>query len=211
MPWTVRAIRSGNERDGVGRRLDVRPRFPVLRLGQEPTVWSGGMGEERTGPEWCEHRRCGGKGLREVSPQAVRRARTLLRIGRASWRVCESCADLLERERRNWSRGGGPVKRTRIPVPRIDGALTPRPAPMAAPSEKEPKPRKAGKRPMVRTSGSLARDEKAETKASNRRAAKLRREARRPASRGPAISGTKATRDAAKRKRRAEWLAEHSD
>lgn len=64
----------------------------------------------------CEYRRCGGRGLREVSPAAVRMARLRLQIGRASWLVCESCADLLVRERLNWGEAGFPVLRRRLPA-----------------------------------------------------------------------------------------------
>lgn len=141
--------------------------------------------EDRTGPDWCQYRRCGGKGLREVSLCAVRRARVALTDGRASWRVCESCADLLERERRNWSREPGKVRRVQIVVRA--------PRPTKPPNEAEKEERKPARQqprqqvkttakktrskpaPFVRTGGSLAREELREAKRSKARLKTLKR------------------------------------
>ena len=46
----------------------------------------------------CEYGRCGGLGGREVQRRRV--ARLLVTVDETPYRVCESCADLLTRERR---------------------------------------------------------------------------------------------------------------
>jgi len=173
--------------------------------------------EDRTGPDWCQYRRCGGKGLREVAERAVRRARVVLTIGQTSWRVCESCADLLERERRNWSRESGKVRRVQIVGPPPRSTKPPKEArkderkPAPQPQAKKPKANRGRRKPtpLVRTKGSLAREELREAKRSKARLKKLKRTPKKPAPRPFGTVRAKAGKDAEKKRRRTEWLAAH--
>ncbi len=45
----------------------------------------------------CEYRRCGGMGRRTTAEAVRREARVLVEIAERTWKVCESCADLLIR------------------------------------------------------------------------------------------------------------------
>ena len=47
----------------------------------------------------CEYGRCGGKGKRDVAPAAWRTARVRIVVDGRLMHVCESCADLLLRDR----------------------------------------------------------------------------------------------------------------
>lgn len=157
---------------------------------------------QRTGDGWCEYRRCGGKGHREVAEGAVRRARVLLSIGKASWRVCDSCADLVERDRRT----------SNEPVQREPLRIVARSAEGDAPARgHEPRPAGPGRPPREPPGASKAASV-ADARMGDRRE-RLRQEKRkrsRDASEPiAALRLEKAERGREKRRRRAEWLAAH--
>lgn len=141
-----------------------------------------------------------------MSLRAVRRARVVLTIGHASWRVCESCADLLERERRVHIvvPAPGPTNPSR------ETGKRPKPARQQPQQQTEAKARKGRRKPapLVRAKGSLAREERREAKRSKARTRELRRTPKKTAIPFGA-AGVKGGRQAEMKRRRAEWLAGH--
>jgi hypothetical protein len=97
-----------------------------------------------------------------VKPGAIRLARVHLQVGKASWKVCESCSHLLVRERRNWGRAGLPVKKKPFDQPK------PLPVPAAKPRIPMPK--------RVPVSKRLLKEQRARLRAEKEQRARLRAE-----------------------------------
>jgi hypothetical protein len=150
---------------------------------------------------WCDYKHCSGKGLSETEGEGLRLARLNLKIGKASWRVCESCCEHLLRERRNWPDADAPVHKSlfRQPAPPKPEAS---PEPTSEARSKKKRVPHANKRPL------REQNEEAQELKRERRRKERARQRKKNAGR-PTMKEMEAKADAKmaeKKRRKASWL-----